>query len=249
VDADDGDSDDPVIQPTVMVNGQDMLDSTATKARNNKNNNKDDNDDEETIRTVQRNQEIMGATAAMAVKTETPLEQTLQHVATALQNLELITPTGQDSSSYTTLTKEEIAPLVQGKRVALYFAAGWCHMCREFEFMLPQYTKALMESAQPIQFIYVSSDTSLEFQLDRMSKLGMTLGVPPPVAQKLKALYGIWAGREARNFVDCGTMRRSGVPALIVLDTQGNELTFLNVESETIAAMADWPLDDPRGIF
>ena len=84
----------------------------------------------------------------------------------------------------------------------------------------------------------------------------MPLGVvTPTLVHSLKAHYGIWAGREAAAFVPPNTttnttrQRRSGVPALIVLDTQGTELAFLNVEAETIAAMADWPLDDPRGIF
>jgi nucleoredoxin len=256
-----------VLQPTVRVNGQDRQqlpydddDNTATQR-------------EEQIR--QRNEAIMGATAAMAIPMETPMETTLQHVTQALMPLELIiltnnstTPTNHDDDndnsnsnlpSYRTATVEEIATLVQGRRVALYFAAGWCPMCREFEFMLPQYTKALQESAQPIQFIYVSSDATLEFQLDRMSKLNMPLGVvAPTLVHSLKAHYGIWAGREAAAFVPTNTttnttnttrQRRSGVPALIVLDTQGTELAFLNVEAETIAAMADWPLDDPRGIF
>lgn len=43
--------------------------------------------------------------------------------------------------------------------------------------------------------------------------------------------------------------RRSGVPALVVLDTDGKELVFLNAERDGITAMADWPLDDLRGIW
>ena len=268
---DDGEEPSPavVLQPTVRVNGQDRHqppDETYDDSASQK----------EQEQQRQRNEAIMGATAAMAIPMETPMETTLQHVTQALMPLELIiltntttTPTSHDDDdsnnnnnhpSYRTATVQEIATLVQGRRVALYFAAGWCPMCREFEFMLPQYTKALQESAQPIQFIYVSSDATLEFQLDRMSKLNMPLGVvTPTLVHSLKAHYGIWAGREAAAFVpstnttttttNTTRQRRSGVPALIVLDTQGTELAFLNVEAETIAAMADWPLDDPRGIF
>ena len=246
----------------VLVNGQDQQQRQQQQ---------EEQEEQELQR--QRNQDIMGATAAMAIPMETPMETTLQHVTKALMPLELIlltkddddddattTTTNSGSSSYRTAMVEDIAALVQGRRVALYFAAGWCPMCREFEFMLPQYTKALQESAQPIQFIYVSSDASLEFQLDRMSKLQIPLGVvQPTIVHSLKAQYGIWAGRESANFLPNATTntqsqpprprRRSGVPALIVLDTQGEELTFLNIEAETIAAMADWPLDDPKGIF
>jgi nucleoredoxin len=278
---DDNNNDDDngvVLQPTVRVNGQDRQ---PPPLRDETYDDDDSASQREQEQQRQRNEAIMGATAAMAIPMETPMETTLQHVTQALMPLELIiltntttTPTNHDDDddndnsnsnlpSYRTATVQEIATLVQGRRVALYFAAGWCPMCREFEFMLPQYTKALQESAQPIQFIYVSSDATLEFQVDRMSKLNMPLGVvTPTLVHSLKAHYGIWAGREAAAFVPPNTttntttpimiqprQRRSGVPALIVLDTQGTELAFLNVEAETIAAMADWPLDDPRGIF
>jgi len=267
VEEDDDDTTMVVHEPTVLVNGEDLL--------NNNDNNSSSGDEKKRL----KNQEIMGATAAMAIKTETPMEDTLQHVTNALFPLELVSPTtttaSSDVPSYTPLSIEEIATMVQGKRVALYFAAGWCPMCREFEFMVPQYMKALEESAQPIEFIYVSSDMNLEFQFDRMKKLNIPLGVLPSQAKLLKAKFGIWSGRESNQFLQPSTSttqlskeditttttstttaaipaqrkRRSGVPALIVLDTTGEELTFLNVESETIAAMADWPLDDPKGIF
>ena len=47
---------------------------------------------------------------------------------------------------------------------------------------------------------YVSSDKSLEFQLDRMSKLDLELGVSPESAKKLKEKYGIWSGMESKDF-------------------------------------------------
>lgn len=233
-DDNDNDEEGVVIQPTIMVNGEDQHEHDPRAEIT-----------EDEAAKAARNKEIMGATAAMAIKTETPMEDTLKHVQDALMDLELINERGEPYQ-----TPEAVAPLVQGQRVGLYFGAGWCPMCRELEFMLPQYSKALEESAQPIQLIYVSSDASLEFQLDRMAKLGLQMGVPPKVGQKLKAQYGIWSGRESPDFSDCGTTRRSGVPAFIVLDTKkGEELKFLDAESQTIAALADWPLDDPLGIF
>mmetsp|Transcript_11632 Transcript_11632/g.13176 ORF Transcript_11632/g.13176 Transcript_11632/m.13176 type:complete len:264 (+) Transcript_11632:55-846(+) len=41
--------------------------------------------------------------------------------------------------------------------------------------------------------------------------------------------------------------RRSGIPAVVVLDNNGGELCFLNMERDTIRALADWPLDEASG--
>ena len=41
--------------------------------------------------------------------------------------------------------------------------------------------------------------------------------------------------------------RRSGIPAFVVLDNQGQEFCFLNTERDSITALADWPLDDLQG--
>jgi hypothetical protein len=192
-----------------------------------------------------------------------------------------------------------IAALVQGQRVALYFAAGWSRDCRELDFMLAQYRDALRDSQQPIQLIYVSSDNTQEEQLGRMQELGLELGVPlGEVADAIKKQYGVWSDAEVDKFggfvrgkADDGEYvvgddevreegngakittvaenletkkpaefppptnghqlddsgRRSGIPAFVVLDNMGQEFCFLNTELESITALADWPLDDPRG--
>ena len=49
----------------------------------------------------------------------------------------------------------------KGKRVGLYFAAGWCPMCTSFEPSLAQFVEATRSpesNAPPVQLIYVSSD-------------------------------------------------------------------------------------------
>ena len=49
----------------------------------------------------------------------------------------------------------------KGKRVGLYFAAGWCPMCTSFEPSLVQFVEATRSpesNAPPVQLIYVSSD-------------------------------------------------------------------------------------------
>jgi hypothetical protein len=50
-----------------------------------------------------------------------------------------------------------------------------------------------------------------------------------------------------KELIDDGSGRRSGIPAIVVLDNTGGEFAFLNMERDTISAMADWPLDDPQG--
>lgn len=96
---------------------------------------------------------------------------------------------------------ETIASLVQGQRVALYFAAGWSRDCRELDFMLDQYRSALRDSEQPIQLIYVPSDNTQDEQLGRMQELGLELGVPlGETADALKKRYGIWPDAEVEKF-------------------------------------------------
>lgn len=188
---------------------------------------------------------------------------------------------------------ETLAGLVENKRVALYFAAGWCPDCRNVDFILPQYIKALRDSDQPIQLIYVPSDNSLEEQLARMQALNLDLGVPVgEAADALKKQYGVWPDAEVekfggfvREFIDDdeelmdepGEMmegesqeaepaaeivaeqedeypeddsgRRSGIPAFVVLSNTGDEFVFLDTEANSITALADWPVDDPQGIW
>ena len=96
---------------------------------------------------------------------------------------------------------ETIASLVQNQRVALYFAAGWSRDCRELDFMLEQYRKALRGSDQPIQLIYVPSDRTTEEQLGRMKEIGLELGVPVgETADALKKQYGVWPDAEVDKF-------------------------------------------------
>jgi len=52
--------------------------------------------------------------------------------------------------------------------------------------------------------------------------------------------------------VKLGTERRSGVPALVVLDSiNGDELSFLPTEREGAKALLSWPrpLDNSNGIW
>lgn len=50
--------------------------------------------------------------------------------------------------------------MARGKRVALYFTAGWCPMCLDFEPALEKYRAAAEESGNPVLCVMVSSDRS-----------------------------------------------------------------------------------------
>ena len=48
--------------------------------------------------------------------------------------------------------------LLKDKRVALYFAAGWCPMCTSFEPSLLKFREAAKKAGKDVEIIYVPSD-------------------------------------------------------------------------------------------
>lgn len=144
----------------------------------------------------------------------------------------------------------EITPIVrneklQNKRLALYFAAGWCPMCTSFEPALLQFRQAAEDSGNPIELIYVSSDRSEAEQAQRAGGMDMW-SVPFHQTKEIKQKYKVWAGAEVLKL---GLGRRSGVPALVVLDNSGEEMAFVAAESQGVRALETWPLDEERGIW
>jgi nucleoredoxin len=148
-----------------------------------------------------------------------------------------------DQNGETFLQGETLANRLHRKQVALYFAAGWCPMCTRFEPALLQFREKA--AGTPLEIIYVSSDRSATDQAKRVAALHM-LSIPFGATAELKKQYRIWSGSESGMF---GTGRRSGVPALVVLDRDGQELAFLAAEAKGAAALRDWPLDDPRAVW
>lgn len=66
-------------------------------------------------------------------------------------------------------------------------------------------------------------------------------------ADNMKIKWKIWAGAESGKL---GTGRRSGVPALVVLDSKnGDEIAFLAAESKGAGALGGWPLDDANCVW
>ena len=136
---------------------------------------------------------------------------------------------------------------LSGKRVALYFSAGWCPMCTSFEPSLSKFIAEASSSGRDVEVLYVPSDRSSDDAVRRAGSMGM-MSVPiGEEADDIKSRFGVWAGIECSRL---GGGRRSGVPALVVLDSiDGGELAFLPAEREGAGALDLWPLDDPRGVW
>ena len=144
------------------------------------------------------------------------------------------------------LSVDQASDKLTGKRVAYYFSAGWCPMCTGFEPSLVQFRQAANDSGKALELIYVPSDRSQEDAAKRSAALNMLMVPFGEEADKLKQDFSIWAGSESRKF---GTGRRSGVPALVVLDGAGGEMAFLPTESQGVRALKTWPLDDETGVW
>lgn len=147
----------------------------------------------------------------------------------------------------TVIEPDTISNRLSNKRVAFYFAAGWCPMCTSFEPSLLKFREEAVKSDKPVEIIYVPSDRSASDQVKRAAAMGM-LSVPfGKDADDLKMKHKVWSGSEA---VKLGFGRRSGVPALVVLDGEnGEELAFIAAESQGVRSLSSWPLDDERGIW
>ncbi|OEU23720.1 putative nucleoredoxin [Fragilariopsis cylindrus CCMP1102] len=146
-------------------------------------------------------------------------------------------------------TGEEVIDLdekLKDKRVALYFTAGWCPMCTSFEPALMSFQQNAKDAGKPIELIYISSDRNEETNIKRASQLNMYTVPFGDQTAELKKKYKIWAGSETFQF---GFGRRSGVPAIVVLDKTGEELAFVAAESQGAKALATWPLDEALGIW
>lgn len=130
------------------------------------------------------------------------------------------------------------------RRVGLYFGAGWCPMCTSFEPNLAAFRRAVVVAEQsPIDLLYVSSDDDATVAEQRAKVHDMQL-LPPDVAAELKRRFRVWAGREVPHF---GADRRSGVPAIVVLDPAFEEVVFLDAEARGPKVLGEWPDDHVWG--
>ena len=119
-------------------------------------------------------------------------------------------------------------------------------MCTSFEPSLLQFRASAASLGKDIEIIYVPSDRTADDVVRRTKSLDM-ISVPIEEADEVKKRWKIWAGVES---VKLGTGRRSGVPALVVLDSKnGDELAFLPTESQGSNALNAWPLDNADGVW
>ncbi len=175
----------------------------------------------------------------------TPSSRNMHRLASTSHNAIASLPS-LNSSDGTALTLDAIADRLSKKHVALYFSAGWCPMCTSFEPSLLRFRASAASSGKDIEIIYVPSDRTEVDVVQRTQSLGM-MSVPIQGADEIKKRWKIWAGVES---VKLGTGRRSGIPALVVLDSKsGAELAFLPTESQGSQALNAWPLDNSDGVW
>ena len=116
-------------------------------------------------------------------------------------------------------------------------------VCTRFEPALDKWLAAAADAGTPVELVYVPSDRDEAQARVRAKQLGM-LQVRFDAADELKRRAGVWSGSEMGKFGFFG--RRSGVPALSVLDPTGKEMAFLEAERRGPVALKQWPAD-PRG--
>ena len=128
----------------------------------------------------------------------------------------------------------DAAAALSGKRVALYFAAGWCPMCTAFEPALGRFRAAEGD----IELIMVSSDRSASEAAARAAQLDAMMVPFGAAADEFKRSLRVWSGSEVLKL---GMGRRSGVPALVVLGPDGEEIGFVDAERRGEIALRKWP--------
>lgn len=154
----------------------------------------------------------------------------------ALAAFGLLAPTGKPIS--------DLPAHLAGKRVGLYFSAGWCPMCTNFEPALMKFRDDCAQNDAPIELLYVPSDRSAADALKRAKALDCAM-VPFEHADSMKKQYKVWAGSEAMKL---GLGRRSGVPAIVVVGPDdGSELAFVDAERRGPQALQKWDLSS--GVF
>ena len=151
-------------------------------------------------------------------------------IMASMEALSSLPPLNQSDGS--AINKDKLSDIFKGKRVALYFAAGWCPMCTRFEPSLMKFQSAAASNGKDVEIIYVPSDQNKDAVIKRTIEMEM-MSVPfGEEADEIKAKYKIWSGSECGKL---GTDRRSGVPALVVLDSKnGSELAFIDAESRKV---------------
>tara|TARA_B110001452_G_scaffold46895_1_gene35856 strand:+ start:239 stop:637 length:399 start_codon:yes stop_codon:yes gene_type:complete len=95
----------------------------------------------------------------------------------------------------------------------------------------------------PFDIVFVSSDSSAEDATQHFEHgqgEWVALDWADPLSAKLKRQHRIWSGREVMQF---GLNRRSGVPAVVVVDSAGGEVAFMAAERDGASALKSYRSD------
>lgn len=138
-----------------------------------------------------------------------------------------------------------------GKSVGLYFAGEWCPLCQRFTPSLRRFYEHWKDH---VSLVFISSDGSKEEAHQHYKHQSRPSDVAPtgehgwlalawddPLSASLKQKYRVWSGREVGQF---GYRRRSGVPCVVVIAPNGDELSFLAGERFGAAALREWEPDE-----
>ena len=116
-------------------------------------------------------------------------------------------------------------------------------MCTSFEPSLLQFKAACESSGKPVEIIMVSSDRTAGDAKKRATALSFPqVEYEGSFRSDLKRRFSVWAGAESPQHI--GYSRRSGVPALVVLSEDGEELGFIDAERSGPGALSKWPIDE-----
>ncbi len=118
---------------------------------------------------------------------------------------------------------------VQAERIALYFSALWCPPCRNFTPLLVDAYNELQEAGKPFEVIFVSADRSAEAMQKYM------------VDYKMPWLAIPFDGEARQTLPQQHRVR--GIPALVVLDAEGNVISrnaVMDIRDHGAAAFERW---------
>ena len=130
---------------------------------------------------------------------------------------------------------KDVDASLNGKIVALYFSSNWCGACKKFTPLLSVLYDQIKEEAGDLslEVIFVSSDDSKD-DCTEYAKGHPWLMIPfdSTQRQELKQTHGVFAGKEQDDFKD--TKRKSGIPTLVIVSSDGTELDLLDCDSDDI---------------
>ena len=171
--------------------------------------------------------EAAGKEAVAAAATETPASTMAEKPAPAKANPALRGLFGSDLLTHEG-KKADLADL-NGKIIAIYFSASWCPPCRAFSPLLVDLSDRLRAEGKPFALVLVGRDQSKQKALDYMESHKMTGYLIPPEADANKSL--------------CTLYRVSGIPYLVIVDSDGNTIDSsarATVQSTPDSAWEKW---------